>query len=464
MARAHPPDAADRADTSSPHQREHPTRRPHAHPTIPPLAGPAARRRPRARRLWRRRRRQRRDRRTGRHRGRGHDGRDRRRRDHRRHGGRHHHGRHGRGHHRGLRRRLADPGGRRGRRPVGRLPGHGRSSRPTGTPRPSTAGSTRWSATATRSTRTPCRSPARSSRRRRRHRRGHRDPLRRPGHRQPDGHVAAVHRRRHPARLRLHRRGHPERRRVPDRGGHGGHGEEPADDHVGPGDVPRRRDDRRPRQGRASSSATSAARRTWTSSPRTGILSADQVDGSYDGTPANFIAAEGKDAQQGFGSAEPYKYEFEFTDWGKPVAYQYINDAGWENYGESIATKAGEARAVTGPASRSSCRSSSSRASTTWPTRPRRTRSSSTRSTEFDSFWTYSPEIAEYAVETMIDDGLAQQRPRRHDRQLRPRPRQRPDREGHPGLHRPRPGAPGRPHRRGRRHQRVHRRDHRAVS
>ena len=72
---------------------------------------------------------------------------------------------------------------------------------------------------------------------------------------------------------------------------------------------------------------------------QTGILSPDQVDGSYDGTPANFVAAEGEDAQQGFGSAEPYIYENEITDWGKPVAYHYINDAGWENYAESIATK-----------------------------------------------------------------------------------------------------------------------------
>ena len=71
----------------------------------------------------------------------------------------------------------------------------------------------------------------------------------------------------------------------------------------------------------------------------TGILSADQVDGSYTGDPSLFIADEGAAAQQGFGSAEPYLYENELTDWGKPVEYEYINDVGWENYAESIATK-----------------------------------------------------------------------------------------------------------------------------
>ena len=40
-----------------------------------------------------------------------------------------------------------------------------------------------------------------------------------------------------------------------------------------------------------------------------GQLDKGQTDGSYDGTPANFVAAGGKDAQQGFASAEPYIYE-----------------------------------------------------------------------------------------------------------------------------------------------------------
>ena len=71
----------------------------------------------------------------------------------------------------------------------------------------------------------------------------------------------------------------------------------------------------------------------------TGVLSKDQVDGSYSGDPSLFVTDEGKAAQQGFGSAEPYLYEKELKDWGKPVKYQYINDIGWKNYAESIATK-----------------------------------------------------------------------------------------------------------------------------
>lgn len=71
----------------------------------------------------------------------------------------------------------------------------------------------------------------------------------------------------------------------------------------------------------------------------TGVLSKDQVDGSYDGTPTLFVADEGKSGQQGFSSAEPYIYENDVPGWMKPVKYAYINDAGWDNYAQSIATK-----------------------------------------------------------------------------------------------------------------------------
>ena len=68
----------------------------------------------------------------------------------------------------------------------------------------------------------------------------------------------------------------------------------------------------------------------------TGILDKKQVDGTYDGTPANFVADGGKSAQQGFASSEPYYYEKVLTDWAKPVAYQTIHDAGWTAYAQSL--------------------------------------------------------------------------------------------------------------------------------
>ena len=56
----------------------------------------------------------------------------------------------------------------------------------------------------------------------------------------------------------------------------------------------------------------------------TNVLKKSQVDGSYDGKPANFVAADGKVAQAGFATSEPYIYEHEVRQWGKPVKYALV--------------------------------------------------------------------------------------------------------------------------------------------
>lgn len=68
-----------------------------------------------------------------------------------------------------------------------------------------------------------------------------------------------------------------------------------------------------------------------------GQLSPEQIDATYDGTPAEFVAAGGKDAQQGFGTSEPYFYEKVVKDWLKPVRYQYVHETGWTAYAQSLA-------------------------------------------------------------------------------------------------------------------------------
>jgi hypothetical protein len=68
-----------------------------------------------------------------------------------------------------------------------------------------------------------------------------------------------------------------------------------------------------------------------------GQVEDSQLDGSYDGGPSVFIAEGGNIAQQGFASAEPYNYENVFADWGKPVKFQLIHDAGWQTYAAPLA-------------------------------------------------------------------------------------------------------------------------------
>lgn len=78
-----------------------------------------------------------------------------------------------------------------------------------------------------------------------------------------------------------------------------------------------------------------------------GIVSADQIDPSYDGSPSRWVAEDGAIAQQGFASAEPFTYENEIEEWGKPVAFQLIHDAGLEIYSQPLAIRAGDLESMT---------------------------------------------------------------------------------------------------------------------
>ena len=70
-----------------------------------------------------------------------------------------------------------------------------------------------------------------------------------------------------------------------------------------------------------------------------GVLDKSVVDGTYDGTPAKFVAAKGKDAQQGFASAEPYIYSHEVAAWDKPVKFQLTNDVGYPVYASAVSVR-----------------------------------------------------------------------------------------------------------------------------
>jgi hypothetical protein len=73
-----------------------------------------------------------------------------------------------------------------------------------------------------------------------------------------------------------------------------------------------------------------------------GILTADQIDPSYDGSPARFVAENGAIAQQAFASAEPYIYKNEVPEWGKDIAFQLIHDAGFQIYSQPLGIRAAD--------------------------------------------------------------------------------------------------------------------------
>ncbi len=70
-----------------------------------------------------------------------------------------------------------------------------------------------------------------------------------------------------------------------------------------------------------------------------GRYPAKLIDPSYDGSPARFVAANGKLAQQGFASAEPYSYKNDIKAWGKDVAFQLFFDAGYQDYSQTLGVR-----------------------------------------------------------------------------------------------------------------------------
>ena len=136
-----------------------------------------------------------------------------------------------------------------------------------------------------------------------------------------------------------------------------------------------------------------------------GVLDADQVDGSYDGTPAGFVAAGGEVAQQGFASAEPYIYKNEVADWGKDVDFQLVYDAGFQPYQSSISVRSDDLDSM------SDCLTAlvplMQQADVDYLGDPSRVNDIILELVDqYDTGWVYSQGVADYSVQTQQELGL----------------------------------------------------------
>lgn len=136
-----------------------------------------------------------------------------------------------------------------------------------------------------------------------------------------------------------------------------------------------------------------------------GQVKQSQLDGSYDGSPAVFTAQGGKIAQQGFASAEPYTYQNLIKEWGKPVSYQLIHDAGWTTYAAPLAVTQDKFeknkpcfKKLVPIVQQSAVDYSKS---------PDKANALIVKAVqEYKDFWVYSPDLAKYADDTMKKLGL----------------------------------------------------------
>ncbi len=136
-----------------------------------------------------------------------------------------------------------------------------------------------------------------------------------------------------------------------------------------------------------------------------GIWSEDQVDPSYDGSPARFVSEGGAIAQQGFASSEVYTYEHIFEEWGKPVAFELLHDAGFQIYSQTIGVRPRDMEEMRPclellvPVIQQSVVS--------YDASPDAGNAVIVDAVErYDSFWVYQPELADYSVQAQRDFGL----------------------------------------------------------
>jgi len=136
-----------------------------------------------------------------------------------------------------------------------------------------------------------------------------------------------------------------------------------------------------------------------------GVWSADQIDPSYDGSPARFIADGGSIAQQGFASAEPYDYLNSFPDWGKEVAFQTLHDAGFEVYAATLGIRPDQ------KADLDACLKKIvpifQQSVVSYVAAPEAANAVIVDAvTQFADFWTQSPEITAWSIAQQVELGL----------------------------------------------------------
>ena len=136
-----------------------------------------------------------------------------------------------------------------------------------------------------------------------------------------------------------------------------------------------------------------------------GVLSADQVDPSYDGSPSRFITEGGAIAQQGFASESPYSYEIVYEEWAKPIAFELIHDAGLRLYSQMLSIRAGDLDRLRPCLERFVPIVQQSVVD--FAADPARANAIIVDAVEtIDSFWVYPPALAEFSVQAQKDYGL----------------------------------------------------------
>lgn len=137
----------------------------------------------------------------------------------------------------------------------------------------------------------------------------------------------------------------------------------------------------------------------------TGQVEESQLDRSDQNKPAAFVAAKGKLAEAGFITAEPFMYENEIEDWGRPVIGQLIADAGYPEYFQAMVVRSEDIE------QQAECLEKlvpiMQQAQADYIADPKRTNELIVELVEaYDTGWVYTMEGAEFAHATGIEEGI----------------------------------------------------------
>ena len=137
-----------------------------------------------------------------------------------------------------------------------------------------------------------------------------------------------------------------------------------------------------------------------------GLVRASQLDGSYDGTPGRFVASDGKIANAGFATSEPYIFKNELGGKGSyDTNLQLINDTGYPMYSEALSIRT-EDKDKLAPCLQKLV-PILQQASVDFMTNPAKTNALVIDAVKkINDFWQYSPGMADYAVKTLKNLGL----------------------------------------------------------
>jgi hypothetical protein len=135
-----------------------------------------------------------------------------------------------------------------------------------------------------------------------------------------------------------------------------------------------------------------------------GIITSEQVDTSYEGTPARFVS-DPRILQQGYSTTEPYMYENEIAEWGRPVGYEKLAGYGYSVYPSALSVRADRLEALR------PCLAKlvpvMQRAQLDYLADPGPTNALIVELVEaYQTGWSYSPGVAENAVRVLREQGL----------------------------------------------------------